>query len=724
MRFFGTFSRSHLPSGRALAGGFLAIGLATAMIGSYFVDWSSLEIQPAAPESPVVAESDSTLNPAAIAGSVLNSNAKAVPRIDTLNPAFGLTGQELKIVGGNFDSVLENNRVFFSGSRAKVLAYEVTGNSTGALIVRVPDGLKVGTSVPVRVENSGGSTTWEEYFYVSDRPIGGGLTLGSLDPEFGREGATIYLAGAGFAEPVDQNEIIFTGGAKAGFAELVDRSGVKALKFTVPAGAQSGPITVRIGDVTAETAASFTVGDAPAQRPAGAPGTGSGQPVVLSISASSVAVGDQLLISGTDLLPLSGGAGAVRVRLGQTELPVQSVGNDGQADVVLVTIPEKVQSGFLSVSVNGLNTIYGQRIEVAGAPSASGSAADPISANAAPSIDASRSAVTPAAIDAATSSVSIFAAVADADGADDIVNVTADLTQLGGRPGMKMNPGELEGKGRIFELDFIPTQPLTARQYSIAITATDSAGNSGRGTLTAGSAAPVSNANQAPATVDLEPISPFDAVSDSITLDGGYSAAGSAAPRAVRARNYAGTVLVEWQPAIADATGGFVYFGQSQDALIRRAPAQSATAAALSGLVSGQRYFIAVSSVDSTGAESEKSAPISILFDAAASQAAQPVWPTASGESAAASSPAGIETLDYSAGSSNSNSAPTVESQVLRIDPPLDQPAADTGSVHSAAPRWQPQNLPATGPTAIDYFAGMLAISIAGSYFALRRGLV
>jgi parallel beta-helix repeat protein len=81
----------------------------------------------------------------------------------------------------------------------------------------------------------------------------GEIVLSGMDPEFGPPGTEVTLAGTGF-DP-GQTYSVTVGGTAAAVSEVTANS----LRFTVPGGAGSGPVTVTVGDASFTHALSFTL---------------------------------------------------------------------------------------------------------------------------------------------------------------------------------------------------------------------------------------------------------------------------------------------------------------------------------------------------------------------------------------------------------------------------------------------------------------------------------
>ncbi len=84
-------------------------------------------------------------------------------------------------------------------------------------------------------------------------------TLTSFTPTAGVVGDTVTVTGSGFSTTLANNVVRFTGSTGTGIQAAVVSGSATQLVVTVPAGAQTGPLTVYNGEAVATVSNSFTV---------------------------------------------------------------------------------------------------------------------------------------------------------------------------------------------------------------------------------------------------------------------------------------------------------------------------------------------------------------------------------------------------------------------------------------------------------------------------------
>ena len=141
------------------------------------------------------------------------------------------------------------------------------------------------------------------------------LEIFAIKPDVARQGEMIYMFGIGFSETASENIVTFSGGASA----TINSTTENQLMITVPDGAQDGPITVQVGDDTAESP-NFTVDRSPAPLP---------DPVISNINPANGFAGNEITITGenfssdlTELIVLFNTTGAEIVSASTTQIVV------------------------------------------------------------------------------------------------------------------------------------------------------------------------------------------------------------------------------------------------------------------------------------------------------------------------------------------------------------------------------------------------------------------
>ncbi len=159
--------------------------------------------------------------------------ASAKPEIKSLDPESGLPGGEVVIKGGSFGSTQGTGVVFFSGKEVTVVAWADT-----VITVKVPSDMAEAT-YGVKVETDQGASNEAEFKVTK-----GGENaprINSLDPESGKPGDTVIIAGGNFGDSQGNGKVLFgTGTAQ------VEKWSDTAITIVVPAnlGANTYGVTV------------------------------------------------------------------------------------------------------------------------------------------------------------------------------------------------------------------------------------------------------------------------------------------------------------------------------------------------------------------------------------------------------------------------------------------------------------------------------------------------
>ncbi|HEY8980776.1 MAG TPA: IPT/TIG domain-containing protein [Streptomyces sp.] len=146
-----------------------------------------------------------------------------------------------------------------------VYAYDATGRLVG-----VTD--PVGETARYRYDEAGNRVG-------IDRFTSSSLSVLSIVPVRAKAGADITLSGTGFSTTTASNIVMFGDTAAA-----VSRASANRLVVTVPAGADTGPVAVRVGGTTAKSAESFTLA--------------SSGPTITSVTPASGPAGTEVTIQG------------------------------------------------------------------------------------------------------------------------------------------------------------------------------------------------------------------------------------------------------------------------------------------------------------------------------------------------------------------------------------------------------------------------------------------
>lgn len=160
--------------------------------------------------------------------------------IESFSPTSAAVGSQIQIIGTGFSSVPTDNNVQFNGVKAQVL----TNPSSTSLTVTVP----ISTSGKITVQvGSQTVTSSDDFMYLTP-------TIKSFDPVAAGPGANVRIFGSNFSTTLSDN-IVKINGVKATISAT--NPSASELNVAVPAGCESGYITVQIGDMVTTSATEF-----------------------------------------------------------------------------------------------------------------------------------------------------------------------------------------------------------------------------------------------------------------------------------------------------------------------------------------------------------------------------------------------------------------------------------------------------------------------------------
>lgn len=236
----------------------------------------------------------------------------ATPSIAAFEPAAGKFGAEVTITGKRFASTPADNKVYLNGTAATVVS--ATGSE---LRVLVPEGAATGT---LKVITPDGGVTATEAFEVYQPPV-----LNSYSPAEGMVGNIVNLHGQHVLP-----ELIET--VKLGVldCEIVHHQG-NTVSVQVPAGAVTGPFSIRTKGGKTENTTPFTVWYRPA---------------ISSLSQESGIVGDTFTITGENF---TADKARILVHFGLVKAQVL----EASPGHLVVQVPEQAESNVLVVETPG-----------------------------------------------------------------------------------------------------------------------------------------------------------------------------------------------------------------------------------------------------------------------------------------------------------------------------------------------------------------------------------
>ena len=193
----------------------------------------------------------------------------------------------------------------------------------------------------VAVTQSSGTST--QYSYDALGRVGqispplsaGQLAIFALLPSHGVSGTEVTIYGQGFSSTLASDSVSFNGAV----ATVLSATATQ-LVTSVPVGASTGPISVTVGGVTANSATPFMIDD-------------TGEPPTISgVSPSVLVVGGKVTVTGTHLDPVPGNT---LVQMGGSNVQLSSV-SDTQLQF---SVSADTPSGYVTVQ-----TPYGQATSV------------------------------------------------------------------------------------------------------------------------------------------------------------------------------------------------------------------------------------------------------------------------------------------------------------------------------------------------------------------------
>jgi len=172
------------------------------------------------------------------------------PIINGFSPTNGVVGTAVVVTGSFFSSTATGNTVTFGGSVPAV----VNAASTTSLTVTVPAGAKTGTLSLTTGAGTAQSAT--EFVVLQPSPP----IINGFSPTNGVVGSAVVVTGSFFSSTATSNTVTFGGSVPA----VVNAASTTSLTVTVPAGAETGTLSVTTGAGTAQSATEFVVLQPPA----------------------------------------------------------------------------------------------------------------------------------------------------------------------------------------------------------------------------------------------------------------------------------------------------------------------------------------------------------------------------------------------------------------------------------------------------------------------------
>ncbi len=244
------------------------------------------------------------------------------PYVESVSRTVLAPGDKVTIKGFNFAKDVNLNYVYFNGVRGTVKKATET-----QLDVLVPDGNTGPLHVVVNEMKSNAQT-------VTITPV-----VESLTPPTGNEGDTVTISGWNFNPVKTNNYVVFNAGTDDETAASILEASSTQLLVRVPA-AESGKVYVYTDGEAAKGDLSFTY-----------------PPVTTDISPSEIMAGDSLTITGMNFDDVEQ---KNTVTVGGQTLTVTSA----LPHEIKARTPVNLQSGAITVTVNGLSSMEAQFLTV------------------------------------------------------------------------------------------------------------------------------------------------------------------------------------------------------------------------------------------------------------------------------------------------------------------------------------------------------------------------
>ncbi|EZH75857.1 hypothetical protein ATO12_03445 [Aquimarina atlantica] len=234
------------------------------------------------------------------------------PKISNFTPALAKVGEEVTIAGSGFSTIVTNNKVNFNGVAATVNKATAT-----SLSVTVPEGATTG-KIAVKVGELEATTATD--FTVVLPP-----TATSFSPKEGIIGTEVIITGTNFSTVTTGNEVKFNG-----IAATVSAATSNSLTVTVPEGATTGKIVIKVDGQEVMSTTDFIV---------------IFPPTISSFSPEVGAKDTEVIITGTNF---STTAADNEVKFNETIATVSAA----TATSLTVNVPAGATTGKISVKVN------------------------------------------------------------------------------------------------------------------------------------------------------------------------------------------------------------------------------------------------------------------------------------------------------------------------------------------------------------------------------------
>jgi hypothetical protein len=170
----------------------------------------------------------------------------SVPRITSFKPLSARIDTVDTIFGVNFDKRQSNNLVRINGVTCPIISFK-----ENQIIIRVVPGVSTG-----KVSVATGSLAALSFENFVVRPH----TITSISPYEGKPGDELTITGSNYPNTKDSVMVLFYDSIPAAILEYNYVSDtIRTIKATVPVGAATGKISIRIGPLTAVSDSLFKI---------------------------------------------------------------------------------------------------------------------------------------------------------------------------------------------------------------------------------------------------------------------------------------------------------------------------------------------------------------------------------------------------------------------------------------------------------------------------------
>ena len=162
------------------------------------------------------------------------------PTISRISPNYGAPAALIEIAGTDFGATQSNGSVTVGGAPSRVVSWSNT-----AIAIQVPSRATTGDVIVTAVGEASNGVAFTFYPYPA---------ITGISPASGLVGTPVTIAGADLLDGEGHAAVTFNGTPATILSEALD-----SVQVVVPAGAVTGPISIRVNGDTVKSSSSFTV---------------------------------------------------------------------------------------------------------------------------------------------------------------------------------------------------------------------------------------------------------------------------------------------------------------------------------------------------------------------------------------------------------------------------------------------------------------------------------